>query len=111
MGRLRLALRKATSSSGYAIMNLITLPYYRFFRQNTLLPILAIANAAKPPKSDARLAMMLSSWRDRKLHELYFIQVAVRSLHFPTPTCEVESTFPLSLVRRRIVVSYEYFCL
>lgn len=58
-------------------MNLVTLPYYRFFRQNTLLPILAIANSARLRKNDIELAAMLSSWRDRKLHELYFVQVAV----------------------------------
>lgn len=57
-------------------MNLVTLPYYRFFRQNTLLPILAIANSARLRKNDIELAAMLSSWRDRKLHELYFVQVA-----------------------------------
>lgn len=57
-------------------MNLITLPYYRFFRQNTLLPIFAIAKAARLQKNNVELATMLSSWRDRKLHELYFVQVA-----------------------------------
>lgn len=61
-------------------MNLITLPYYRFFRQNTLLPIFAIAKAARLQKNNVELATMLSSWRDRKLHELYFVQVAVCDL-------------------------------
>ncbi|KAI0379890.1 hypothetical protein F5Y04DRAFT_289722 [Hypomontagnella monticulosa] len=76
MAGLRLTLRKIASSSGYAAMNIVTLPYYRFFRQNTLLPILAIAKSARLRKNDTQLVAMLSSWRDRKLHELYFVQVA-----------------------------------
>ncbi|OTA61065.1 hypothetical protein K449DRAFT_395771 [Hypoxylon sp. EC38] len=76
MAGLRLTLRGTASSLGYVVMNLLTLPYYKFFRQNTLLPILAIANKARLQKSDVELAAMLSSWRDRKLYELYFVQVA-----------------------------------
>ncbi|KAI0852194.1 hypothetical protein F5Y00DRAFT_258607 [Daldinia vernicosa] len=61
-------------------MSIFTLPYYRTFRQNTLLPILAIVRSAKLRKDEAELAAMLSSWRDRKLQELYFIQVAATLL-------------------------------
>lgn len=74
---LRSALRKAGSSSGYAAMGLFTLPYYRTFRQNTLLPILAIVNSANLRKDESEIAAMLSRWRDRKMQELYFVQVAV----------------------------------
>ncbi|KAI1458356.1 hypothetical protein F4805DRAFT_137503 [Annulohypoxylon moriforme] len=70
------AFRKAVSFLGQVIMHLGTLPYYRFFRQNTLYPILSIAENARLRKSDAELSTMLSNWRDRKLYELYFVQVA-----------------------------------
>ncbi|KAI0129347.1 hypothetical protein F4776DRAFT_167932 [Hypoxylon sp. NC0597] len=75
MGRLQPAFLIA-SSAGYVAMYLFTLPYYRFFRQNTLLPIHAIATHARLQTSEVELAEMVSSWRDRKLHELYFVQVA-----------------------------------
>ncbi|KAI2470336.1 hypothetical protein F4781DRAFT_441928 [Annulohypoxylon bovei var. microspora] len=80
MTKLRTAFRKAVSSSCFAAMDLLTLSYYRFFRQNTLLPILAIANLASTQNRNAELATMLSRWQDRKLHELYFVQVAATLL-------------------------------
>ncbi|KAI1407274.1 hypothetical protein F5Y13DRAFT_175332 [Hypoxylon sp. FL1857] len=76
MAGIRLVLHRIASSLGYVAMNVVTLPYYRFFRQNTLLPILAIAKRARLRESDTELATMLSSWRDSKLHELYIVQVA-----------------------------------
>ncbi|KAI1647212.1 uncharacterized protein F4817DRAFT_365356 [Daldinia loculata] len=93
---LRSALRKAGSSSGYAAMGLFTLPYYRTFRQNTLLPILAIVNSANLRKDESEIAAMLSRWRDRKMQELYFVQVAatllsaaaIGCLSWDTPECE-----------------------
>ncbi|KAI1447157.1 hypothetical protein F5Y02DRAFT_37456 [Annulohypoxylon stygium] len=76
MARIRTDFRSTTSSAGFLVMNLLTFPYYRFFRQNTLFPILAIAKKVDSQESNAKLAAMLLSWWNRKLYELYFIQVA-----------------------------------
>lgn len=63
---------------GYILANFITLPYYRFYRQNTLLPILAIARSLKEKDDPKHVSERLVHWRGRKLHELEFTQVAVR---------------------------------
>ena len=66
------------STLGFALMHAVTLPYYRFFRQNTLLPIQAIAKALSVRKDEDEIHSMLARWRARKLYELHFIQIAVR---------------------------------
>lgn len=58
-------------------MHTITLPYYRFFRENTLRPILSNAESVETGLEDEGIRQMLASWRERKLYELYFVQVAV----------------------------------
>jgi hypothetical protein len=60
-----------------AVINLGTLPYYRFFRQNTLLPILNIVNCVRRGENDAEMTKVIAHWRERKLYELQFIQIAV----------------------------------
>lgn len=60
------------------LAHLITLPYYRFFRQNTLIPIQSISRAIEEGKDDYTILMILARWRERKLYELHFIQIAVR---------------------------------
>jgi len=61
-----------------AISSLVTFPYYRFYRQNTLFPILAIAEGVRRGEEGADLAKHLLHWKSRKLDELRFVQVAVR---------------------------------
>ncbi|KAK0636778.1 hypothetical protein B0T17DRAFT_485085 [Bombardia bombarda] len=63
-------------SSGYVLSSLITLPYYRFYRQNTLLPILAIMRSVRERESDDVLFQRTRYWRERKLREFQFVQVA-----------------------------------
>jgi hypothetical protein len=60
-----------------AVVNLGTLPYYRFFRQNTLLPILNIVHCVRRGESDAEMTKVIAHWRERKLYELQYIQIAV----------------------------------
>lgn len=64
---------------------LVTLPYHRFFRFNTLQPLLEIrGHAARGIKRHAderkKLHSLLLGWRIRKKDELSFVSIAV-SLH------------------------------
>ena len=72
------------SRLGFVLMHTLTLPYYRFFRQNTLLPIQAIAKAIEVRRDD-EIRSMLVRWRQRKLFELHYIQIAVRWPICPYP--------------------------
>ena len=65
--------------SGSMLAHLITLPYYRFFRQNTLIPIQSIARAIENGQDDFTILKILGRWKERKLYELHFIQIAVSS--------------------------------
>lgn len=67
----------------HLIVTLGTLPYYRFFRQNTLLPVLHLAKCVRRGDSDPDLIGILNHWRERKLYELQFIQVAVSLYALP----------------------------
>lgn len=59
--------------------NILTLPYYRFYQQNTLLPILSIAKTVENEETDQEISAELQRWRDRKLSEFQLVQVAVCS--------------------------------
>ena len=59
------------------LVTLGTLPYYRFFNQNTYAPITRIAKIVTSEESDEDIVSVLTHWRTRKLYELHFIQVAV----------------------------------
>ncbi|KAI3317966.1 hypothetical protein HD806DRAFT_513256 [Xylariaceae sp. AK1471] len=61
-------------------MNLFTLPYYRFFRQNTLMPIRSIIKSFENGREDDETHRMFAAWQDRKLLELHFVQVAATLL-------------------------------
>ncbi|KAI0406025.1 hypothetical protein F4802DRAFT_130530 [Xylaria palmicola] len=65
---------------GYALMNLVTFPYYRFFRQNTLMPIKTIVKAYEHGAESDESHRMFMAWQDRKLIELHFVQVAATLL-------------------------------
>lgn len=69
------------------IANSVTLPYYRFYRQNTLLPILAIANSVENQGSEEATFDRLRHWQDRKLAEFKFVAAAASraSSHLPNP--------------------------
>lgn len=59
------------------IANSVTLPYYRFYRQNTLLPILALARRVRDGDDDHSISERLRHWQDRKLDEFKFVATAV----------------------------------
>jgi hypothetical protein len=59
------------------IASSVTLPYYRFYRQNTLLPILAIARSVRNQDNDESISSHLQHWQERKLNEFKFIAAAV----------------------------------
>ncbi|KAI3342134.1 hypothetical protein F4824DRAFT_191594 [Ustulina deusta] len=61
-------------------MNLLTLPYYRFFRQNTLIPIKSIVKSYEQSRESDDTHRMFAAWQDRKLIELHFVQVAATLL-------------------------------
>jgi hypothetical protein len=60
-----------------AASNAVTWPYYRFYRQNTLLPILAITRSVRDMDDPGRIAQKFRHWQDRKLNEFQFVQVSV----------------------------------
>jgi hypothetical protein len=64
------------------IVQLITLPYHRFFNYNTLRPALEIEKYAgqgidRDSHGRAKLHSLLSGWRGRKRDELGFVSVTV----------------------------------
>ncbi|KAI0450265.1 hypothetical protein F5B21DRAFT_517560 [Xylaria acuta] len=61
-------------------MNLVTLPYYRFFRQNTLIPIKSIIKSYEQIGETDDSHRMFAVWQDRKLVELHFVQIAATLL-------------------------------
>ncbi|KAI1270846.1 hypothetical protein F5Y07DRAFT_384966 [Xylaria sp. FL0933] len=65
---------------GRTVMNLLTLPYYRFFRQNTLLPIKSIVKLYGHNGESDETQRVFAAWQDRKLIELHFVQVAATLL-------------------------------
>ncbi|GKT50130.1 uncharacterized protein ColSpa_10311 [Colletotrichum spaethianum] len=75
---LRIAIIFVTVSSKIAHIatNILTLPYNRFYQQNTLLPILTIAKAVEDRENDEEISAQLKRWRDRKLSEFQLVQVA-----------------------------------
>lgn len=66
-----------SSKIARAATAILTLPYYRFYQQNTLLPILSIAKTVQDEESDEEISAELRRWRDRKLSEFQLVQVAV----------------------------------
>ncbi|KAK3321369.1 hypothetical protein B0T19DRAFT_478482 [Cercophora scortea] len=70
------AVQQLRRSSTYMASNMITLPYYRFYRQNTLLPVLAIVKAVKEGERDELISRRMRYWRERKLREYQFVSVA-----------------------------------
>lgn len=65
-----------------SVVLLITLPYHRFFLNNTLQPIfkmqdLAVRGVFRHTHDREKLHSMLSSWRSRKKDELGFVSIAV----------------------------------
>lgn len=79
-------------------MNLLTLPYYRFFRQNTLLPIKALVKSYEHSGDSANTHRMFSAWQDRKLIELHFVQVAVRDNPLNVSNVPIPCTYPIVLI-------------
>lgn len=56
---------------------MITLPYYRFYRQNTLLPILRLAKSVEDKDPADMIYQRLHQWQTRKLDEYRFVQLSV----------------------------------
>lgn len=55
----------------------MTLPYYRFYRQNTLLPIVRLAQSVRDRDSADSISKRLHQWQTRKLDEYRFVQLSV----------------------------------
>jgi len=55
----------------------ITRPYYRFYRQNTIVPVQSIATSIENGEIPDVVAEKLKRWRDKKLYQFQFVQVAV----------------------------------
>ncbi|KAL0933630.1 uncharacterized protein CTRU02_210429 [Colletotrichum truncatum] len=76
--KLKLAIVAVTVSGkiAHVATDILTLPYNRFYQQNTLRPILSIAKSVENRESDAEISAELKRWRDRKLSEFQLVQVA-----------------------------------
>ncbi|TDZ14100.1 hypothetical protein Cob_v012989 [Colletotrichum orbiculare MAFF 240422] len=76
--KLKVAIFVVSASSKIAriFTAILTLPYYRFYQQNTLLPILSIAKNVEDGEGDEEISAELQRWRDRKLSEFQLVQVA-----------------------------------
>ena len=77
------------------IVQLVTLPYHRFFTNNTLRPILELEKHAKngldPTSVEwAKLISLVTGWQARKKDELGFVSLTVR-LHQEIPKAGIES--------------------
>lgn len=57
---------------------MVTLPYYRFYRQNTLLPILRLARSVEDKDPADMIYQRLHQWQTRKMDEYRFVQLSVR---------------------------------
>lgn len=68
--------------AGHAQTIWFTVPpgYHRAYGQNTSVPIRSITSSVQNAESAEIIAEKLKRWRDRKLHEFQFVQVAVRFL-------------------------------
>ncbi|KAI0452793.1 hypothetical protein F5B21DRAFT_526516 [Xylaria acuta] len=77
----------ATDTLGYLLMNITTLSYYRFFNQNTLLPIRLVEKWIRMGRSREEVHRILTNWQGRKLFELQFVQVAGTLLSGATIGC------------------------
>lgn len=55
----------------------MTFPYYRFYRQNTLLPIVRLAESVRDRDSADSISQRLHQWQTRKLDEYRFVQLSV----------------------------------
>ncbi|KAL1872364.1 hypothetical protein Daus18300_004334 [Diaporthe australafricana] len=67
---------RLTRTSVLAISNAITLPYYRFYRQNTLLPIIRLAKSVEDEDAADCVSQRLRQWQTRKLDEYRFVQLS-----------------------------------
>lgn len=61
-------------------MDIVTFPYYRTYRSNTLQPIELIARYTTQPRQINKLLYHLDRWQTRKLAELQFISIAISSI-------------------------------
>jgi hypothetical protein len=87
----------AVKSSMNLIVNILvriaTLPYYRLYHFNTVSPLEKIALlASMSPPEDPKILRAVSFWRTRKLAELQFITIAVRTVHTTPNTKLLELT-------------------
>ena len=64
-----------------AVSNVITFPYYRFYRQNTLLPIVRLAKSVEDGDTADSISQRLRQWQTRKLDEYRFVQLSVCETH------------------------------
>ncbi|KAL2292875.1 hypothetical protein FJTKL_07928 [Diaporthe vaccinii] len=62
------------------LSNVITLPYYRFYRQNTLLPIVRLAKSVEDKDPADLIYQRLHQWQTRKLDEYRFVQLSASLL-------------------------------
>lgn len=70
-----------------SVVLLITLPYHRFFLNNTLQPVLQMQDLAlrgilRHSHDREKLHAMLTGWRSRKKDELGFVSIAVSENSF-----------------------------
>jgi hypothetical protein len=109
---------KSKQAAKYVLLELFvrvaTLPYYRLYHFNTAQPLEKIAKiASESPFDSSRLLGAMAFWRARKLAELQFISIAVRTTH----RCLSPSSFCFQTVyctrrcsHRRLLMDHDRRC-
>lgn len=69
------------------LANLVTFPYYRSYRENTLLPILSIVRSVKENENRDDISQKFRHWQETKIHEFQLVAVGVSHPRRPASDC------------------------
>lgn len=61
------------------LANVVTFPYYRSYRENTLIPILSIIRSVKENENEDKISEQFHHWQETKIHEFQLVAVGVSS--------------------------------
>lgn len=86
----------------------MTFPYYRFYRQNTLLPILRLAKSVEERDAVDLISQRLHQWQTRKLDEYRFVQLSVCNLGSAVLPPVSDRSFQGSLLAAAVIGSFSW---
>lgn len=86
----------------------MTFPYYRFYRQNTLLPILRLAKGVEDRDGADLISQRLHQWQTRKLDEYRFVQLSVCKFSSAVLSPVSNRSFQGSLLAAAVIGSFSW---